>query len=287
MLVDPGTPDYSAGMFNFAGVPRPSFHAFRLLAKLDGDAVEVKTSLPYVHAISFLERGELQVLLAVMIPTDAMLFRSAFERLIEGDIDAGRMLQKHHLQAIVDHFSQGAPEPAIPQPLRAAYDRGAALFKQARAERDRWTREFDLIIKFDASLSPTSISYYEVVDRDHAIGPNEINQITRMLQQTLIQGIRAAQADLARAGVEKPIVERWTETISNLRDHDLSWAPQSARPLLEEASRTARLGFSRAYQETIKSEIARSLTSPPRLANGRVRISTKPHALHYIVVTRK
>lgn len=286
MIVDPGAPGYSAGMFNPSGVPRPSFHAFRLLGLLDGERLALHSTHPYVVGMAFATGQEIRLLLAVMHPTDTMLFRSSFDRLIDQHLDAGLLLARSNPQAIANHLGKGGPEPAIPAAARAGYELGARTFKAARAERDRWKGEFDIQVELQAPLTSAAVTHYEVIDQRTAIEPARIDGLSKELQASALTGLAAARGDLTRAGVPDAVTKRWAEMFASGRELDTAWAPAETRASLEKAARTVRSPFSRLQAEIVASEVKRPASAPPRLDGGTLRLRTRQQALHYLVLRR-
>lgn len=168
-IVDPGAKGYSGGAFTVTGVPRPSFHAFRLFGQMEGRRARVDIASPFVQAAAYATDQRLYVLVAVMVPTDGMIARNAFERLAKIDVAGLRALQNVGRNSLASYVFGKGKRPDVGARGAPALDRAIKIIRDHRTQRDKYREPFDLVVDLRGTVDVGCVLRYELVDRSHAL----------------------------------------------------------------------------------------------------------------------
>lgn len=284
MIADPGRPGYSGGAFTLAGLPRAPAQAFRLFDRLDGQALAVQTGSPWVSAVAYARGSRLQVLVSVLVPSDGMILRSAFETLATSDLPALRELQAADRNTMARHLLKDGPRPPLGAAGARALDQTMPEVQEIRRARNAFAGGLDLMIRLPETWRGARVTRYEVLDKRSLLGSGEAEGFGKRIQGSLVAAAPAAKRELESAGLRPEEMKRWGDEVGK--------APRTASPIdpprIREAYGRADAVFggetAGILQEISASIDRRALRSIGQALPASLR--SEPQAVHLIELER-
>jgi len=289
MMVDPGSQGYSGGAFTPAGVPRPSFDAFRMFAWLRGDQLSVRSSQKWVRSVAFADGQHVYLVVAVAPPTDYMLARGALESIPIESYDAFQEMKKLPKEAVAAFLMKNGALPGGLSPIAASIlQRAHDQFVKDRQERDGWKNGVTLHIALDPALGIKTNGQRATFDRKHAADPSEMDRSTQDLQSLLRNSVEKGQQELNSAAVAPDLKQRYLQALKDNFDASavIASADPSGKAALQRVQQTMTGAFASRLADLDKAGLKRLAVEPAPVQNSTIVLESEGVALHYFVLDR-
>jgi GT2 family glycosyltransferase len=284
MMADPGSEGYSGGAFSVVGLPHPVFKTFALFSALNGSALEVASSAPVVRAVAFRDRQRLRILVAVMVPTDVMMARSAFEKAAIGNPKGARSLEKVDRKKLGAYVLKGGARPGTDANGERLLDDALQEQEQAKSQYVAFQAPFDVTLDLSALDGRFTVESYQKIDASSAASAGGFSKFRNELQSLLAADAANTKSAMSGISVPKDVVDKWQDRLGKVDLQSQIDEAGQYGSVIEKADTGLTARFAKRQKEISRRLLAAYKMEAPPVENASVILRVDPQSVHYLVL---